>query len=110
MVNSADVLDRTFAALADPTRRAMVDRLVRGPAGVSELAAPFDMSLPAVLKHVGVLEDAGLVACEKRGRVRVCRLDVRAMDRAIGWVERRRLLWQSRLDRLGRVVQEGRDA
>lgn len=108
MVNQTALLDRTFAALADPTRRAIVDRLTRGEATVSELAGPFEMSLPAVLKHLAVLEEAGLVGCQKVGRVKRCRLDGRALDRATGWIERRRETWERRLDRLGRVVGERR--
>ncbi len=107
MVKSV-LLDRTFAALADPTRRAIVERLTRGDATVTELAAPFDMSLPAVLKHIGVLEDAGLMRCTKEGRVRRCRLDARALDRATSWIEKRRRTWERRLDALGGLLEEER--
>jgi DNA-binding transcriptional ArsR family regulator len=108
MLNQEAALDRTFRALADPTRRAIVARLARGPASLSDLAEPFDMSLPAVHQHVAVLEDAGLVACTKEGRVRQCRLDGRALDRAVGWIDRHRALWLRRLDALGAHLEKGR--
>jgi len=94
-------LDQVYAALADPTRRAMVERLSRGPVSVSELARPFAMSLPAVLQHLQVLEISGLVRSEKQGRVRTCRLQPRALQEAEDWIARRRTLWARRLDRLG---------
>ena len=99
-------LDRSFAALADPTRRAIVERLTAGPATASELAAPFAMSLTAVLKHVRVLEGAGLVATERTGRTRQCRLQVEALDAQRDWIDRQRALWSARLDALGRVLEE----
>ena len=94
-------LDSVYAALADPTRRAMVERLSRGPVSVSELAQPFAMSLPAVLQHLQVLEGSGLVRSEKPGRVRTCLLQPRALQQAEDWIARRRTLWARRLDRLG---------
>jgi DNA-binding transcriptional ArsR family regulator len=100
------MLDRTFAALADPTRRAIVKRLTRGDATVTELAAPFAMSLPAVLKHIGVLEEAGLTRCTKEGRARVCALDGRAFDRATDWIDKRRAVWERRLRALDRMLGE----
>lgn len=94
-------LDTLFQALADPTRRAIVERLSRGPASVSDLARPFDMSLPAVVQHLGVLEAAGVVASEKVGRVRTCRIEPEALSRAERWIHERRTAWEQRLDRLG---------
>lgn len=90
-----------FQALADPTRRMMVDRLSRGPASVSELARPFDMSLPAVVQHLQVLEQSGLVRSEKVGRVRTCTIDSGALSQAEKWINDRRIQWEHRLDRLG---------
>jgi DNA-binding transcriptional ArsR family regulator len=94
-------LDLVFQALADPTRRDMVERLGRGPASVSELAAPLDMSLPAVLQHLQVLEASGLVASQKVGRVRTCHLVVKRLDTVQDWIDERRRAWARRLDRLG---------
>jgi DNA-binding transcriptional ArsR family regulator len=94
-------LDRVFQALADPKRRGMVERLVRGPASVSELSRPLDISLPAVMQHLQVLEDAGLVRSEKTGRVRTCRIEPDALRAAEAWVTGQRTAWETRLDRLG---------
>jgi DNA-binding transcriptional ArsR family regulator len=94
-------LDLMFAALADGSRRRMVDRLSRGPASVKELAEPLPMSLPAVLQHLRVLETSGLVRTEKVGRVRTCRLEPVAMQAAEQWIADRRAGWAARLDRLG---------
>jgi len=94
-------LDRVFQALADPTRRGLVERLVRGPASVSELSRPLAMSLPAVMQHLQVLEDAGLVRSEKTGRVRTCRIEPDALRAAEAWVTGQRTAWETRLDRLG---------
>ena len=99
-------VDQTFAALADPTRLAIVARLSRGVASVSELAEPFDMSLRAVLKHVQVLEDAGLVRSAKNGRGRHCELQHQRIDEAARWIEQQRARWERRIDRLERYVQE----
>lgn len=90
-----------FQALADPSRRSMVERLSRGPASVSELAKPLSMSLPAVIQHLQVLEASGLVHSEKVGRVRTCRIQPAALQAAEQWIVDRRAGWQSRLDRLG---------
>lgn len=101
MVNrSAAALDRTFAALADPTRRAMVQRLTRGEASVTELAAPFRMSLPAVSKHLRVLEGAGLVARRREGRTHRLRLVPRPLATVSRWLDDRRRFWERRLDAL----------
>jgi DNA-binding transcriptional ArsR family regulator len=99
--SAAHNLDLTFQALADPTRRAMVERLSQGPASVSELARPFAMSLPAVVQHLQLLEASGLVASEKVGRVRTCRMEPQAMSLAEQWINQRRTDWEARLDRLG---------
>ena len=98
------VLDAVFHALADPGRRAMVDRLMKGPASVSELAAPLAMSLPAVLQHLAVLEGSGLVRSEKQGRVRTCALEPRTLRTAEEWIADRRATWERRLDRLGEYL------
>ena len=109
MLNSQPGLDLVFQALSDPTRRAIVERLDRGPASVSELAQPFAMSLPAVLQHLAVLETSGLVQSEKVGRVRTCRIDDRALSAAGRWIQERRTTWERRLDRLGEVLVEQPD-
>jgi DNA-binding transcriptional ArsR family regulator len=106
MLNQSPALDLVFQALADPTRRAIVERLGRGPASVSELARPFEMSLPAVVQHIHVLEASGLVRSEKIGRVRTCRMDDLAMAKAETWISDRRTIWQRRLDRLGDYLAE----
>ena len=103
-VRRPPALDGVFHALADPGRRAMVERLVKGPASVSDLAAPLEMSLPAVLQHLAVLEDSGLVRSEKAGRVRTCRLDTHALRTAEQWIADRRTAWERRLDRLGEYL------
>jgi DNA-binding transcriptional ArsR family regulator len=100
MVNQSSDLDRLFHALADPARRAMVERLARGPAPVSELARPLPMSLPSVMQHLGVLEAAGLVRTEKAGRVRTCSIEPTALSLAEQWINARRIEWEHRLDRL----------
>ncbi len=101
MLNQLPDLDRLFHALADPARRAIVERLSRGPAPVSELAKPLPMSLPSVMQHLGVLEAAGLVRSEKIGRVRTCSIEPRALSQAEQWITARRAEWEHRLDRLG---------
>ena len=101
MLNYSAPLDRAFQALADPTRRTMVERLTQGPASVSELKRPLKMSLPAVLQHLAVLETSGLVVSEKAGRVRTCRINPSALAEAERWIAERRLEWERRFDRLG---------
>lgn len=101
MVNKEPALDRLFNALADPARRAMVERLSRGPAPVSELAKPLPMSLPAVMQHLAVLEAAGVVRTQKVGRVRTCAMDSDALSPAEQWIHSQRTQWEQRLDRLG---------
>lgn len=100
MLNESAALDLAFQALADPNRRGMVAQLAQGPASVSELAKPLPISLPAVLQHLQLLEASGLVASEKKGRVRTCRIAPEAMARAEGWIAEHRALWEGRLDRL----------
>jgi DNA-binding transcriptional ArsR family regulator len=100
------VVHHQFAALGDPTRLAFVERLARGPASAGDLAAPTSMSLPAVLKHVRVLEDAGLVLTVKRGRVRECRLRDDALVAVAEWTARQQARWSTRLDALGSLLEE----
>jgi DNA-binding transcriptional ArsR family regulator len=102
-------LDLMFQALADPTRRAMIDRLSRGPASVSELAKPFDMSLPAVVQHLAALENSGLVSSQKVGRVRTVQMQPEALSLAEQWLNDRRTMWVRRLDRLGEFLAETAD-
>jgi DNA-binding transcriptional ArsR family regulator len=100
-------LDQTFAALADPTRRALLARLSdRDTLSVSELAEPFDMSLPAIMKHLDVLSDAGLIAREKTGRVVACRLTAKPMEQAMDWLNRYQRFWSDNFDRLAAFVEE----
>src|SRR3954468_16971561 len=99
-------LDKTFAALADPARRAMVERLVAGPASVSELARPLPMSLPAVMLHLKVLEDSGLGTSRKEGRVGTCRIQPQMLSQAEQWVSERRQMWERNLDRLGAFLED----
>ena len=102
MLNNS--LDRAFTALGDATRRSIVSRLAKGPATVSELAAPLPMSLPAVMLHLKVLEQSKLVVSEKRGRVRTCRIDPAVFSMAEKWMSDRRRLWETSLDRLGLLL------
>jgi DNA-binding transcriptional ArsR family regulator len=104
MLNQSSDVGSVMAALADPTRRMIIERLGAGPSSVSELAAPLPMSLPAVLQHVQVLERCGLVSTAKVGRVRTCRLDVEPLDSLQDWIAARRRTWEGRLDRLGSTV------
>jgi DNA-binding transcriptional ArsR family regulator len=101
-----DALSATFAALADPTRRAILARLATGECSVTELAAPFDMSLPAVSKHLRVLERAGLVARRRDAQWRPCRLDAGPLKDVAAWTDRYRHLWEERLDRLDQYLGE----
>ncbi len=104
MLNHQASLDVVFHALADPARRGMLERLSRGPASVSELARPLEMSLAAVVQHVQVLEASRLVRTRKRGRVRTCSLESAAFAAAESWLSARRMLWERRLDRLGELL------
>ena len=101
MLDQTGTLDRVFQALADPSRRLMLDRLSRGPASVSELAGPLSMSLAAVVQHVQVLEASGLVRSHKAGRVRTCHIEPATLRTAEHWISQRRASWEHRLDRLG---------
>jgi DNA-binding transcriptional ArsR family regulator len=94
-------LDLVFAALADPTRRSIVEHLSRGPASVSELARPHAISLPAVMQHLDILTTSGLVRSEKTGRTRTCHLELAALSPADRWIAERRAMWSTRFDRLG---------
>ena len=105
MLDQTAELDRVFQALADPGRRVMMERLSQGPASVSELARPLDMSLAAVLQHVQVLEASGLVRSQKTGRTRTCSINSAALRSAEQWIAARRALWERRLDRLGAVLE-----
>jgi len=104
MAHHSRHLDSVFGALADPTRRAIIARLSQGEASVGELARPFDMALPSLMKHLRVLETGGLVESEKHGRVRTCRLMPGAMKGAESWLAEQRAIWDARLDRLEAYV------
>ena len=99
-------LDASFAALSDATRRGVLEQLERSDASITELAEKFDMTLTGMKKHVGVLEQAGLITTEKIGRVRTCRLGLRGLDEEAAWIEQRRQLWNARFDALDRVVED----
>ena len=106
MATATDRLDRTFGALADPTRRAILARLAQGECSVTELAEPFDMSMPAVSKHLRVLERAGLIVRAREAQRRPCRIEARPLKEVADWTERYRSLWEQRLDRLDKYVQQ----
>jgi len=105
MFKQSERLDRTFHALADPTRRALLQRLTRGPASVGALARPLAMSLPAVMQHLAVLERSGLVQSRKRGRTRTCQVNPQALSAAERWIGQYRAEWERRLDRLGQYLE-----
>jgi DNA-binding transcriptional ArsR family regulator len=105
MLNNVAV-DRVFHALAAPMRRALVERLSAGPMSVSDLAQPFDVTLAAIVQHLQVLEESGIVRSEKVGRVRTCRLEPEGLKVAERWIAQRRSLWERRLDRLGDLLVE----
>ncbi|HWL91716.1 MAG TPA: metalloregulator ArsR/SmtB family transcription factor [Actinomycetota bacterium] len=105
MVKS-QTLDRTFSALSDPRRRDILERLQLGPASISELARPTGISLPGVMKHIRILEEANLVTTEKKGRTRECRLGPEQMDDVTAWIQRYRDQWERRLDRLGALIDK----
>lgn len=110
MLNQVADLDRVFHALADPGRRVMLERLSKGPASVSELGKPLAMSLAAVVQHVQVLEESGLVRSQKLGRVRTCSLNPATLQSAEHWISERRTLIERRLDRLGDYLAETTDS
>lgn len=99
-------LDAAFAALADATRRGVLEQLGRADASITDLAARFDMTLTGMKKHVGVLEDAGLVATAKVGRVRTCRLGPRQLEEVTAWIDRYRQMWSARFDELDQVIED----
>ena len=105
MANQLAPLNDVFYALADPTRRAIVGALGRGPASVSTLAAPFQMALPSLMKHLSVLERSGVIRSRKVGRVRTCELRPKALSRAEQWIASQRALWESRSDRMATFVE-----
>ena len=107
MLNHHTALDLAFQALADPTRRAIVERLSREPASVSELARPLPMSLPAVMLHLKVLEECGLIKSSKIGRVRTCSIEAQALSQAERWISERRQMWERNADRLGKSSAAG---
>ena len=98
--------DASFAALSDPTRRGVLEQLVRSDASITDLAEKFHMTLTGMKKHVGVLEHAGLVTTEKVGRVRTCKLGLRRLQQEAAWIERYHQLWDARFDELDKVVEE----
>jgi DNA-binding transcriptional ArsR family regulator len=104
VLNKNAALDLTFQALADSTRRSILAELTKGPSSVSKLARPLAMSLPAVMQHLAVLEDSGLVRSRKVGRVRTCRLEPKALSLAEHWINQRRQEWERRFDRLGEYL------
>jgi DNA-binding transcriptional ArsR family regulator len=108
MLNNPAAVDRVFHALAEPTRRAMVERLGAGPLSVSDLAEPFDVTLAAIVQHLQVLERSGIVQTEKVGRVRTCRIAPAGLSVAEQWIAERRSLWERRFDRLGEVLAENK--
>jgi DNA-binding transcriptional ArsR family regulator len=101
-----DRLTQTFSALADPTRRAILARLINGEASVTELSKPFDMSMPAISKHLKVLERAGLIARSREAQWRPCRLEAKPLKQVSDWVEEYRQIWEQRLDRLDAYLQD----
>jgi DNA-binding transcriptional ArsR family regulator len=103
---AAPSIDDVFRALADPTRRRVLERLSAGPASVSDLAQPFAMALPSFVQHLGVLEESGLVRSEKRGRVRIYQLEAKRMKQAEDWLARQRAHWERRLDQLDAYLLE----
>ena len=101
-----DHLNAVFLALADPTRRAVIDRLGRGPASVSELARPFDMGLPAFMKHIRLLESSGMIRTEKSGRTRTCAIEESGLADARNWLAAQQAIWEGRADRLAAFVTQ----
>jgi DNA-binding transcriptional ArsR family regulator len=106
MTVAEERLDATFTALTDPTRRAIVARLARGDATVNELAAPFDMTLPGISKHLKVLERCGLISRSRRAQFRPCHLEGDVLDSALSWIEENRRVWRERFDKLDEHLSE----
>jgi DNA-binding transcriptional ArsR family regulator len=102
-------LDGVFQALADPTRRAVLGRLGRGPASISELAAPFEMALPSFMKHIHLLEQSGWIQTRKQGRVRTCAIDKQQFAAVQAWLSEQRALWEGRTDRLEKFVTDAQE-
>ena len=105
MENNYTALDSVFHALADPTRRAVIQQLGEGSATVSELAEPFNMALPSFMKHIGVLEASGLITSKKIGRVRTCKIKPTKLADAEKWFDEQRVLWEGRTDRMAQYVE-----
>ena len=110
MLNKSTTIDRVFAALADPTRRSIVSRLSRGPASVSEIAAPLKMSLAAVVQHIQILEHSTVISTRKQGRIRTCRIEPSTLASAEEWLKDRRSMWESQFDLLGEVLRQEKAA
>jgi DNA-binding transcriptional ArsR family regulator len=110
MTTAVDRLDATFTALADPTRRAIVARLAEGDATVNDLAAPFDMTLPGISKHLKVLERCGLISRTRRAQFRPCHLERQALDAAVDWIEESRRIWTQRFDQLDQHLRDIQEA
>ena len=110
MVKSSATIDRSLTAIADPTRRDILDRLARGPATITELARPYDISLPGLMKHVRILEEAELVQTRKQGRSRECSLGPRRLDDVNDWVDAYRQRWERRIDRLETYMARKKEA
>jgi DNA-binding transcriptional ArsR family regulator len=110
MTVAEDRLDATFAALADPTRRAIVARLAKGDATVNDLAAPFDMTLPGISKHLKMLERSGLISRSRRAQFRPCHLEREALDAAVDWIDENRRMWTERFDKLDEHLRDNQRA
>lgn len=106
MPNYHSNLDQAFRALADPTRRAVLQQLAAGPASVKDLAAPFDMALPSFLQHLDILETSGLVTSRKKGRIRMCAMQPVALDPVEDWIRERKAVWEDRFDRMDTYLTE----
>jgi DNA-binding transcriptional ArsR family regulator len=107
MLKQSAALDLMYTALADPTRRAVIARLAKGPASVSDLAKPLKMSLPAIIPHLRLLEQSGFVVTEKIGRVRTCRIEPKRLDTAQAWLAKQRAQWEARFDSLDAFLLKG---
>ncbi len=106
MLNNSPTLDRIFYALSDPSRRSIIEQLSKKEASVSELAGPLDMSMAAVVQHIQILEESGLIKTQKVGRVRSCRVDTSSLERIESWLNQRRKFWAKNLDRLGEFLEK----
>lgn len=105
MLNNSQSLDRIFYALSDPSRRSMIEHLGKKEASVSELAEPLNMSMAAVVQHIQILEESGLISTRKTGRVRTCRIEPRSLETIEGWLTQRRKFWEKNLDNLGEFLE-----